>query len=152
PCFGVTEPNTGLDTTRIKTVARRQGDHYRVDGQKVWITTAQQANKILLLARTQTLEESEKPSRGMTLFYTDIDKSRVEMREIEKMGRKAIDSNMLFFDDFRIPVEDRIGEEGRGFEYILHGMNPERILIGACAVGVGQAALKHAVRYAGERI
>ena len=152
PCFAVTEPETGLDTTRMKTRARRDGDVYRVDGQKVWITTARQANKILLLARTQTLEESAKPSRGMTLFYTDIDRTRIEMREIDKMGRKAIDSNLLFFDDFRIPVEDRIGEEGRGFEYILHGMNPERILIGACAIGVGQAALAHAVRYAGERV
>ncbi|MES2482497.1 MAG: acyl-CoA dehydrogenase family protein [Pseudomonadota bacterium] len=152
PCFGVTEPNTGLDTTRMKTFARRVGDHYSVSGQKVWITTAQQANKILLLARTQTLEESPKPSRGMTLFYTDIDKARVEMREIDKMGRKAVDSNLLFFDDFRIPVEDRIGEEGRGFEYMLHGMNPERILIGACAIGNGQAALAHAVRYAKERV
>ncbi len=152
PCFAVTEPNTGLDTTRMTTFAQRDGDVYRVNGQKIWITTAQQANKILLLARTQTREEADKPSRGMTLFYTDIDRTRVEMREIEKMGRKAIDSNMLFFDDFCIPVEDRIGEEGRGFEYMLHGMNPERILIGACAIGVGQAALDLAVRYAGERV
>ena len=152
PCFAVTEPNTGLDTTRMKTFARRDGDVYRVDGQKVWITTAQQANKMLLLARTQTIEESAKPSRGMTLFYTDIDRSRVEMREIEKMGRKAIDSNLLFFDDFVIPAAHRIGEEGRGFEYMLHGMNPERILIGACAIGNGQAALDRAVRYAKERV
>ena len=152
PCFAVTEPNTGLDTTRMTTFARRDGDVYRVNGQKTWITTAQQANKILLLARTQTREDADKPSRGMTLFYTDIDRTRVEMHEIEKMGRKAIDSNTLFFDDFRIPVEDRIGEEGRGFEYMLHGMNPERILIGACAIGVGQAALNLAVRYAGERV
>ena len=152
PCFAVTEPNTGLDTTRMTTFAQRDGDVYRVNGQKIWITTAQQANKILLLARTQTREEADKPSRGMTLFYTDIDRTRVEMREIEKMGRKAIDSNMLFFDDFRIPAADRIGEEGHGFEYMLHGMNPERILIGACAIGVGQAALDLAVRYAGERV
>ena len=151
PCFAVTEPNIGLDTTRMKTVARRDGEVYRVSGQKIWITTAQQANKILLLARTQPLEEAGKPSRGMTLFYTDIDRARIEMREIEKMGRKAVDSNLLFIDDFRIPVTDRIGEEGRGFEYILHGMNPERILIGACAIGTGQAALAHAVRYARER-
>ena len=152
PCFAVTEPNTGLDTTRMTTFAQRDGDVYRVNGQKIWITTAQQANKILLLARTQTREDADKPSRGMTLFYTDIDRTRVEMREIEKMGRKAIDSNTLFFDDFRIPAADRIGEEGRGFEYMLHGMNPERILIGACAIGVGQAALDLAVRYASERV
>ena len=152
PCFAVTEPNTGLDTTRMTTFAQRDGDVYRVNGQKIWITTAQQANKILLLARTQTREEADKPSRGMTLFYTDIDRTRIEMREIDKMGRKAIDSNTLFFDDFRIPAADRIGEEGRGFEYMLHGMNPERILIGACAIGVGQAALDLAVRYAGERV
>jgi len=149
-CFGVTEPNTGLNTLKLRTRAERHGDHYRVSGQKVWISTAQVANKILLLARTTPLEEA-KGTHGLSLFYTDFDRSRIEVHEIEKMGRKSVDSNQLFIDDLRIPVEDRIGEEGRGFEYILHGLNPERILIAAEAVGLGRAALKRAANYAQER-
>ncbi len=128
-CFAVTEPNTGLNTTQLKTRAVRKGDKYVVNGQKVWISTAQVANKILLLARTTPLEEVKTPTQGLSLFYTDFDKKRVTVHEIEKMGRKPVDSNELFFENFEIPVEDRLGEEGRGFEYILHGMNPERILI-----------------------
>ena len=144
-CFAVTEPNTGLNTTQLKTRAVRKGDKYVVNGQKVWISTAQVANKILLLARTTPLEEVKKPTQGLSLFYTDFDKKRVAVHEIEKMGRKAVDFNELFFENFEIPVEDRLGEEGRGFEYILHGMNPERILIAAEAVGLGQIALSRAV-------
>ena len=140
-CFAVTEPNTGLNTTQLKTRAVRKGDKYVVNGQKVWISTAQVANKILLLARTTPLEEVKTPTQGLSLFYTDFDKKRVTVHEIEKMGRKPVDSNELFFENFEIPVEDRLGEEGRGFEYILHGMNPERILIAAEAVGLGQIAL-----------
>jgi acyl-CoA dehydrogenase len=150
-CFAVTEPDAGLDTTRLKTRAERDGDHYVVHGRKIWISTAQVADKMLLLARTTPLSEVSKPTQGLSLFYTDLDRERVEVREIAKMGRKAVDSNMLFFDGLRIPVEDRIGEEGRGFEYILHGLNPERILIAAEAVGLGRAALDRAVRYAKER-
>jgi acyl-CoA dehydrogenase len=150
-CFGVTEPNTGLNTLRLKTRAVRQGDRYVVDGQKVWISTAQVADKILLLARTVD-PDPKAPSRGLSLFYTDLDRSKVEVREIDKHGRKAVDSNQLFIDGLEIPVEDRIGEEGRGFEYILHGMNPERVLIAAEAVGLGRVALKRAARYANERI
>ena len=150
-CFGVTEPNTGLNTLKLKTRAVRDGDHYVVSGQKVWISTAQVANKILLLARTKPAEEC-RGTEGLSLFYTDIDRSRVEVREIEKMGRKAVDSNQVFFDGLRVPVADRIGEEGQGFSYILHGLNPERILIAAEAVGLGQAALRRAAQYAGERI
>ena len=144
-CFAVTEPNTGLNTTQLKTRAVRKGDKYVVNGQKVWISTAQVANKILLLARTTPLEEVKTPTQGLSLFYTDFDKKRVAVHEIEKMGRKPVDSNELFFENFEIPVEDRLGEEGRGFEYILHGMNPERILIAAEAVGLGQIALSRAV-------
>jgi acyl-CoA dehydrogenase len=151
-CFGVTEPNTGLNTLKLKTMAVRKGDRYIVNGQKIWISTAQVAHKILLLARTTPLDDVSKPSRGLSLFYTDLDRSRVEVREIEKLGRKAVDSNQLFIDALEIPVEDRIGEEGRGFEYILHGMNPERILLAAEAVGLGRAALRRAGAYAGERI
>nr|MBF0685965.1 acyl-CoA/acyl-ACP dehydrogenase [Pseudomonas sp.] len=151
-CFGVTEPNTGLNTLKLKTMAVRKGDHYVVNGQKIWISTAQVAHKILLLARTTPLDLVSKPTFGLSLFYTDLDRVKVEVREIEKLGRKAVDSNQLFIDGLEIPVEDRIGEEGRGFEYILHGMNPERVLLAAEAVGLGRAALKRAARYAGERI
>jgi acyl-CoA dehydrogenase len=151
-CFGVTEPDAGLNTTRLKTRAERNGDCYVVDGAKMWISTAQVAEKILLLARTTPLEACAKPTLGLSLFYTDLDRRRVEVREIEKMGRKAVDSNALFFDGLRVPVEDRIGEEGRGFEYILHGFNPERILIGAEALGMGRCALARASAYANERI
>jgi acyl-CoA dehydrogenase len=151
-CFAVTEPNTGLNTTQLKTRAVRKNDRYVVNGQKVWISTAQVARKILLLARTTPLEEVKKSTEGLSLFYTDFDRSRIKVSEIEKMGRKAVDSNELFIEDFEIPFEDRIGEEGRGFEYILHGMNPERVLIAAEAVGIGHLALARAVRYAKERI
>ncbi|EJO32715.1 acyl-CoA dehydrogenase family protein [Achromobacter marplatensis] len=150
-CFAVTEPDAGLDTTKLSTRAVRQGDEYVVHGRKIWISTAQVANKMLLLARTTPLSEVDKPTQGLSLFYTDLDREKIEVREIEKMGRKAVDSNMLFIDGLRIPVADRIGEEGRGFEYILHGLNPERILIAAEAVGIGRAALDRAVKYAGER-
>lgn len=150
-CFGVTEPNSGLNTLKLQTRATRDGDHYVVSGQKVWISTAQVANKILLLARTTPVEQS-KGTEGLSLFYTDLDRAYIEVREIEKMGRKAIDSNQVFIDGLRIPVEDRIGEEGQGFKYILHGLNPERILIAAEAIGLGRAALARAAQYAGERI
>jgi acyl-CoA dehydrogenase len=151
-CFAVTEPNTGLNTTQLKTRAVRQGERYVVNGQKVWISTAQVAEKILLLARTTPLEEVTNPTRGLSLFYTDFDRKHIAVHEIEKMGRKAVDSNELFFENFEIPVEDRLGEEGRGFEYILHGMNPERILIAAEAVGLGHCALSRASGYAKTRI
>ena len=151
-CFAVTEPNTGLNTLKLKTTAVRQGDRYVVNGQKVWISTAQVAHKILLLARTTPFEERTAPTQGLSLFYTDFDRARIEVREIEKLGRKAVDSNQLFIDNLEIPVEDRIGEEGRGFEYILHGMNPERVLLAAEAIGLGRVALRRAAHYAGERI
>jgi acyl-CoA dehydrogenase len=151
-CFAVTEPNAGLNTTQLKTKAVRAGDRYLVSGQKIWISTAQVANRMLLLARTTPLEEVRDKRGGLSLFYTALDRNRAEVREIDKMGRKAVDSNQIFFDGYEIPVEDRIGEEGRGFDYILHGMNPERILIAAEAVGLGRAALKRATAYAKERI
>lgn len=151
-CFGVTEPDTGLDTLKLKTMAVRKSDRYVVNGQKVWISTAQVAHKILLLARTTPIDEVKSPGQGLSLFYTDLDRSRIQVHEIEKLGRKAVDSNALFIDNLEIPVEDRIGEEGRGFSYILHGMNPERVLLAAEATGLGRAALRRAARYAGERI
>ena len=151
-CFAVTEPDAGLNTTKLKTRAVRKGDRYVVNGQKVWISTAQVADKILLLARTTPLEDVKRPTEGLSLFYSDFDRTRIRVHEIEKMGRKVVDSNELFFEGFEIPVEDRIGEEGKGFEYILHGMNPERILIAAEAVGLGKCALAKATQYAKDRI
>jgi acyl-CoA dehydrogenase len=151
-CFAVTEPDAGLDTTRLKTRAVRDGNRYLVHGQKIWISTAQVAERVLLLARTTPLEQVRKPAQGLSLFYTALDKRYVEAREIDKMGRKAVDSNQLVFDGLPVPIEDRIGEEGRGFEYILHGMNPERILIGAEAIGTGRTALLRAAKYAKERV
>jgi acyl-CoA dehydrogenase len=151
-CFAVTEPNAGLDTLKLQTKAVRDGDHYVISGQKIWISTAQVASKVLLLARTTPIEQAGRSTQGLSLFYTDLDRSAVEVREIEKMGRKAVDSNQVFFDGLRVPVSDRIGHEGEGFRYILHGLNPERILIAAEAVGLGRAALARAAKYAGERI
>ncbi len=151
-CFAVTEPDVGLDTTRLKTRATRDGNGYVITGRKIWTSTAQVAEKMLILTRTTPFEEAARPSHGMTLFYTDLDRSAVEVREIPKMGRHAVDSNMLFIDGLKVPLEDRIGEEGKGFQYILHGMNPERILIAAEAVGLGRVALARAARYAAERV
>lgn len=151
-CFAVTEPDAGLNTLKIKTKAVRQGDHYIISGQKMWISTAQVANKVLILARTTPADEIKRPTEGLSLFYTDMDRTRVEAREIEKMGRKCVDSNQLFIDGLKVPVEDLIGEEGQGFKYILHGLNPERILIASEAVGLGKIALKKAVAYAKERV
>ena len=151
-CFAVTEPDAGLDTTAIKVRADRRGDHYVLSGQKIWISTAQVANKILILARTTPLEQVKRKTEGLSLFYTDLDRSHVAVRLIDKMGRHAVDSNEMFFDAMPVPVADLIGTEGEGFRAILHGMNPERILIAAEAVGIGRAALQRAARYARERV
>lgn len=151
-CFGVTEPNTGLDTTKLKTRAVKQDGGYLVNGEKIWISTAQVANKMLLLARTTPIEGVKNKTDGLSLFYTDLDRNKIEVRAIHKMGRHAVDSNMLFINDLWIPEEHRIGDEGQGFRMILHGLNPERILIGAEAIGIGRAAIDKATRYAKERI
>lgn len=151
-CFAVTEPDAGLNTTKLKTKAVRQGDRYVLHGKKVWITTAQVADNMLILARTTPIEEVKNPSQGLSLFYTKLDRDYVDVREIDKMGRKTADSNELFIEGLPVPAEDRIGDEGDGFKIILHGMNPERILLGAEAVGIGRLALGLAVKYANERI
>ena len=151
-CFAVTEPNTGLNTTQLKTRAEKREGGYLVKGEKIWISTAQVATKMLLLARTTPLDEVKNKTDGLTLFYTDFDRSKIDVRLIHKMGRHAVDSNMLFIEDLWIPDADRIGEEGKGFRQILHGMNPERILIAAEAIGIGRVALAKAARYANERI
>ncbi|KAK5064495.1 hypothetical protein LTR84_000328 [Exophiala bonariae] len=161
-CFGVTEPNTGLDTLKLQSKAVKvkvgdesgsegEGDHYLLSGQKIWISTAQVAEKILILTRTTPLEGVTKPSQGLSLFYTDLDRSQVQITEIPKMGRAAVDSNSLFFDDWKVPAADLIGQENHGFKMIMHGMNAERILIAAEAIGIGYAALRRAALYAGER-
>jgi acyl-CoA dehydrogenase len=151
-CFAVTEPNAGLETAKLQTTAKRRGDLYVVNGAKIWISTAQVADKMLILARTAPIAEGRKPTAGLSLFYTALDRRFVEVREIEKMGRKAVDSNELFIDGLEVPAADLIGEEGRGFEYILHGLNPERILVAAEAIGLGRAALMRATAYAKERV
>ncbi|MET3382945.1 acyl-CoA dehydrogenase family protein [Variovorax paradoxus] len=152
-CFAVTESDAGLDTTSLKTQAVRQPNgSYLLHGRKIWISTAQVADRMLILTRTTPLDQVKKPTQGLTLFYTPLDRSKVEVREIHKLGRAAVDSNMLFIDGLEVPEEDRIGEEGRGFEYILHGLNPERILIAAEAIGIGRAALRIASQYAQERV
>jgi acyl-CoA dehydrogenase len=151
-CFGVTEPDAGLDTSKIKTRAVRQGDHYLVSGQKIWTSTAQQADKVVLLARTTPIEQCARPTDGLSLFYADLDRSAVEIREIAKMGRHAVNSNQVFYDNMVVPVECRIGEEGRGFRYILDSLNPERILNAAEVIGMGRRALEKAVAYADERV
>ena len=151
-CFGVTEPNTGLNTTQIKTFADKVDGGYLVTGQKVWTSTAQVANKILLLTRTRKIEDSQRSTDGITIFYTDLDRSKIDVHRIAKMGRSAVDSNALFIDGLFVPDEDRIGEEERGFAYLLHSLNPERVLIAAEAIGIGQDALRRATQYAKDRI
>ncbi|WP_297722728.1 acyl-CoA dehydrogenase family protein [Limnohabitans sp. Rim8] len=151
-CFAVTEPNTGLNTTQLKTFAKKEGDRYIVNGRKVWISTAQVTEKMLLLARTTPLEECKNPTDGLSLFYTDLDRRYIDVVEIEKLGRKAVDSNELFIDNLPVPECDLIGKEGDGFRSILHSINPERALAAAGAIGLGRVALKRAAKYAGERI
>jgi acyl-CoA dehydrogenase len=151
-CFAVTEPNTGLDTTKLKTRAEKRDGGYLLNGEKIWISVAQVANKMMILARTTPLEEVKRKTDGLSLFFTDLDRSKIEVRVIHKMGRHAVDSNMLFISDLWVPEEDRIGNEGEGFKIILHGLNPERVLLGAEAIGLGRVAIQRAARYARERI
>ncbi len=151
-CFGVTEPNAGLNTTQIKTAAKRVSGGYVVNGSKIWTSTAQEADNILLLTRTTPFEQSPKPTDGMTIFFTKLDRSKIEVRRIPKLGRAAVDSNAIFIQDLFIPEQDRIGEEGKGFYYLLHSLNPERIIVAAGAIGIAQDALRRATAYAKERV
>lgn len=151
-CIGITEPDAGLNTTSLTTKATRTNDGYLISGRKVWTTSAQRANKILIIARTTPREEVKKATEGLSLFYTDFDRSRITATPIPKMGRKAVESNSVFIDNLPVPAEDLVGEEGRGFYYLLEGLNPERVLFGAEAVGLGRAALKRAAAYAKERV
>jgi acyl-CoA dehydrogenase len=151
-CIGITEPDAGLDTTSLTTKAERTNDGYLISGRKVWTTSAQRANKILIIARTTPRDQVEKSTQGLSLFYTDFDRARITATPIPKMGRKAVESNSVFIDNLPVPAEDLVGEEGRGFYYLLEGLNPERVLFGAEAVGLGRAALKRASAYAKERV
>lgn len=151
-CFAVTEPNSGLDTSNLETKAERTNSGYVVSGQKIWTTGAQRADKILIIARTTPKEQCAKPYLGLSLFYTDFNRDQIEANPIPKMGRKAVECNALFIDGLTVPTEDLIGEEGEGFKYLLQGLNPERVLFGAEAVGLGFAALERATRYANERV
>jgi acyl-CoA dehydrogenase len=151
-CFGVTEPVAGLDTSRITTFAKRDGDDYVVNGRKVWISKALESEQILLLVRTTPYDEVTKKTDGLSLFLTDLDRDHVDIRPINKMGRNAVSSNELFIDDLMVPIGDRVGEEGKGFKYILDGLNPERMLIAAEALGIGRVALEKAVKYGNERV
>ena len=150
-CFAVTEPDTGLDTTRLKTRAVKNKDHYLLNGRKIWTSTAQITNKIMIIARTSD-RNNKKPTEGLSLFYTDFNKDNIEARVINKMGRAAVDTNELFIDNLKVPIEDIIGEEGKGFSYLIHSLNPERILVAAEAYGIAKNALERAVKYANERI
>ena len=151
-CFGVTEPDAGLDTTSLKTRAVRTNEGYLISGRKMWTTMAQRATKMLILARTTPKAEVKRATDGISLFYVDFDRDRIQAKPIPKMGRKAIESNAVFIDDLAVPADALVGEEGRGFYYLLEGLNPERVLVAAEAVGLGRAALKRAAAYAKERV
>ena len=151
-CFAVTEPNSGLDTASLETKAERTNDGYLINGRKIWTTGAQRANKILIIARTTPKDQVAKPHHGLSLFYTDLDRTCIDAKPIPKMGRRAVESNTLFIDNLHVPADDLVGEEGKGFQYLLHGLNPERVLFAVEAVGLGRAALARAVSYANERV
>jgi acyl-CoA dehydrogenase len=151
-CFAVTEPDAGLDTTSLKTRAVRTNDGYVISGRKMWTTNAQRATKMLIIARTTPKTEVKRPTEGLSLFYTDFDRTRITATPIPKLGRKAVESNAVFIDDLHVPAEHLVGEEGQGFRYLLEGLNAERVLIGAEAVGLGRAALGRAAAYAKDRV
>ena len=150
--FGVTEPNAGSDTTSIETFARLEGDHYVVKGRKVWTTKALESERVLLLVRTQTKEEVERKTEGMTLLLAELQKPEVSISPIPKLGRNAVRTCEVVYDDLKVSVADRVGEEGKGFRYLLDGLNAERILIAAESLGIGKASLRRAVQYANERV
>ncbi|KAK2749138.1 hypothetical protein FQN55_003841 [Onygenales sp. PD_40] len=153
-CFGVTEPNTGLETLKLRTEAVKDGDSYIISGQKIWISSAQVAKRMVLLARTTPLDQVKKPSEGLSLFFIDFDKDApgLDLRKIKKMGGRAVDANEVFFDNYRIPADTLIGKEGDGFKIVLHGMNAERCLLAGESLGLGYVALEKAAKYARERV
>jgi len=150
--FGVTEPNAGSDTTAIETVARKHGDHYLVKGRKVWTTKAIESERVLLLVRTTPRDQVKRKTDGMTLLLAELQKPEVSISPIAKLGRNAVRTCEVVYDDLKVSVDDRVGEEGEGFRYLLDGLNAERVLIAAESVGIGRAALRRAVQYANERV
>jgi acyl-CoA dehydrogenase len=151
--FGVTEPDAGTDTTKIRTTATRDGDHYRVRGQKIWISRAQHSDLLLLLARTTPLDQVEKPTHGLSIFLVDLRTAvgnGLTIEPVEVMMNHH--TTQLFFDDLLVSAENLIGEEGKGFRYVLDGMNAERILIAAECIGDGYWFVERATNYANERV
>lgn len=151
-CFGVTEPNVGTDTTSIECFARRDGDHYVVRGRKVWTTKAFESQRVLLLVRTTPRDQVKRRTDGMTLLLADITRPEVTKSAIKKVGRNAVRTCEVVYDDLPVHVTDRVGEEGKGFQYLLDGLNAERVLTSSEAIGIGRAALRRAVAYANERV
>lgn len=151
-CFAVTEPNSGLDTSSLETRAERTNTGYVIHGRKIWTTGAQRADKILIIARTTPKDQCAKPHLGLSLFFTDFNRNRIEAKPIPKMGRRAVECNTLFIDTLDVPKEDLIGEEGAGFKYLLQGLNPERVLFAVESIGLGFSALERAAKYANERV
>lgn len=150
--FSITEPDAGTDTTRITTFAERDGDDFIITGRKVWSSNLQNADRTLILVRTTAYEHVDKKTLGMSLFLMDLKSPGIEIREIEKLGRHSVDSNELYLDQVRVPATDLIGEEGQGFYHLISGLNTERLMVAAEAIGIGQAALRLAVKYANERV
>ena len=149
--FGVTEPDAGTDTSSIKTTARLDGDQYLVKGRKVWTTKALDSERVLLLVRTESREAVAKRTDGMTLLLAELQRPEVTISPIDKVGRNAVASCEVVYDDLPVHQTDRVGEEGKGFRYLLDGLNAERILVAAEALGIGRAAMRRAVGYANER-
>ena len=150
--FGVTEPDAGTDTTSITTFARREGDNYIVRGRKVWTSKALESERVLLLVRTTPKDKVAKRTDGLTLLLAELQRPEVAISPIAKTGRNAVATCEVVYDDLPVCVADRVGEEGKGFRYLLAGLNAERILIAAEALGIGRAALRRAVNYANERV
>jgi acyl-CoA dehydrogenase len=150
--FGVTEPDAGTETLAIRTSAVLDGEYYRVDGQKVWTSKALESEKVLLLVRTTPAEQCVKRTDGLTLLMADLQDPSVTIRPIPKAGRNAVASCETIYDGLRVHTSDRVGEEGKGFTYLLDGLNAERVLIASEAIGIGRAALRRAVAYARQRV
>jgi acyl-CoA dehydrogenase len=150
--FAVTEPDAGTDTTKISTFARKVDGGYLVSGKKVWITKALESQRMLLLCRTTPRDQVQKRTDGMTVFFAPIDRDRIDIRPIPKLGRHAVDTNELFIDELFVPDEDLVGEEGQGFRVILTGLNAERVIAANAAIGLGRAAVRRATEYAKDRV
>ena len=150
--FGVTEPDAGTDTTSITTTATRDGDYYIVKGRKVWTTKALDSERVLLLTRTKRKDQVERRSDGLTLLFAELQRPEVNISPIPKVGRNAVATCEVVYDNLPVHVTDRVGDEGKGFRHILDGLNAERVLVASEALGIGRAALRRAVNYANERV